>query len=158
MTASTSWSPESGSDMLPSLHAVSSRCFRCLGPLQRQSQRNVEQPTVGPLRRLQFKNFVAATEQNWEEPLPQHSTSRVSQPSSAWHHEAKISHVCPACGQRILRLPVLERHLKNCCPDLISQQVRFNLGFCSLLHILAMSINQAVHHRPCKLLAAIRMI
>lgn len=115
--------------MLPSLHAVSSRCFRCLSPLQRQSQRNFEQSTVGSLRRLHFRNFVAATEQDWEEPLAEHGTSRNSRPSSAWHHEAKKSHVCPACGQRILRLPVLERHLKKCCPDLISPQVKPQPGF-----------------------------
>ncbi|DBA69573.1 TPA: hypothetical protein ACH3X2_012653 [Trebouxia sp. C0005] len=41
---------------------------------------------------------------------------------TAWHHKPKVSHLCPACGQQIQRLPVLERHFQKCCPDLISWQ------------------------------------
>ena len=34
----------------------------------------------------------------------------------------RISYVCPACCQRIHRLSILQRHLQNCCPDLVSSK------------------------------------
>lgn len=112
--------------MLPSLHAV--RCLRCLGPVQRRSQQNAAQSRLDPLQRLHSRSTLAATDESLNERLTQQSTSRLLEPLSAWHHEAKTSYLCPACGQRIQRLPVLERHFKKCCPDLISQQVWLDVG------------------------------
>lgn len=137
--------------VLPSLHAVSSRFFRCLGPLHRRPHRNAVQSRVGA-QHVVLREIVAATQQDWEEPAAQHSTSQISQHLSAWHHEAKVSHVCPACGQRILRLPVLERHFENCCPDLISPQVSCNL---SSRKFWQFPSNQSLYRRLCKLPTAI---
>lgn len=52
------------------------------------------------------------------------SFDQQPQTLTAWHHKPKVSHLCPACGQQIQRLPVLERHFQKCCPDLISWQVK----------------------------------
>lgn len=52
------------------------------------------------------------------------SSDQQPQTLTAWHHKPKVSHLCPACGQQIQRLPVLERHFQKCCPDLISWQVK----------------------------------
>ena len=56
------------------------------------------------------------------------SSDQQPQPLTAWHHKPKVSHLCPACGQQIQRLPVLERHFQKCCPDLISWQVKIDTG------------------------------
>jgi len=56
------------------------------------------------------------------------SSDQQPQALTAWHHKPKVSHLCPACGQQIQRLPVLERHFQNCCPDLISWQVMVDTG------------------------------
>lgn len=133
---------------------ISSRLFRCLGPLHRRPQRNAVH-SRNSSQHVVLRETVAATLQDCEEPLAQHSTSQTSQRLSAWHHEAKVSHVCPACGQRILRLPVLERHFKNCCPDLISPQVSCNLNSRDFWQL---QINRRMRCRPCKLLTAMGML
>jgi predicted RNA-binding Zn-ribbon protein involved in translation (DUF1610 family) len=52
------------------------------------------------------------------------SSDQQPQTLTAWHHKPRVSHFCPACGQQIQRLAVLERHFQKCCPDLISWQVQ----------------------------------
>ena len=114
--------------MLASLRsAVNSSCCRCRTLPQQRFHRKLLQSRRGLLTRLQSRKIVAATGPSSDEP-PQHGTTRLQPSPASWHHEARTSHVCPACGQRLLRLPVLERHFQKCCPDLISPHVWLSLS------------------------------
>lgn len=36
--------------------------------------------------------------------------------------EYRKSYFCPSCGQQCYRLPVLQRHLERCCPDILQKE------------------------------------
>ena len=142
--------------MLASLRsAVNSSCCRCRTLPQQRFHRKLLQSRRGLLTRLQSRKIVAATGPSSDEP-PQHGTTQLQPSPASWPHEARTSHVCPACGQRLLRLPVLERHFQKCCPDLISPHVWLSL---SARCFIAMTAQQQTYapHRPCRLLTTIRM-
>lgn len=64
----------------------------------------------------------------------QRNTGNCSTDSSTVRGVARFSFTCPACSQRIHRLSILQRHLHNCCPDLVPAQVTVHFNTDLALH------------------------
>lgn len=104
--------------MRPSLHA-SLACV-CRNELLRTYRRKAH---VGFCNTRHVSKICSSEKSSPRDSVINPSTSDQQLRSlAAWHHKPRHSHVCPACGQRIQRLHVLERHFRKCCPDLIPLQ------------------------------------
>jgi hypothetical protein len=68
----------------------------------------------------------------------------------------KEPYCCPACRQPIYKLEVLGRHLRGCCPDLLSPQVR--LLWTGDLHLQYITITSHQHYAMSTVGAACRTL